>query len=91
MLVISRTWNISAERTTAQGIYNKCARVTPGGEKPGDLIFFTGTYSSGNPVTHVGIVVEPGIMVHAGDPIKYASYTTSYWNSHFYGFGRLAN
>ena len=79
------------ERTTAQGIYNKCARVTPGGEKPGDLIFFTGTYSSGNPVTHVGIVVEPGIMVHAGDPIKYASYTTSYWNSHFYGFGRLAN
>jgi len=79
------------ERTTAQGIYNKCATVTPGEEQPGDIIFFTGTYSSGNPVTHVGIVVEPGIMVHAGDPIKYSSYTTSYWQSHFYGFGRLAN
>ena len=79
------------ERTTAQGIYNKCARVTPGEEQPGDIIFFTGTYSSGNPVTHVGIVVEPGVMVHAGDPIKYSSYTTSYWQSHFYGFGRLAN
>ena len=78
------------ERTTAQGIYNKCAHVNPGEEKPGDIIFFTGTYSSGNPVTHVGIVVQPGMMVHAGDPIKYSSYTTSYWNSHFYGFGRLA-
>jgi murein DD-endopeptidase MepM/ murein hydrolase activator NlpD len=79
------------ERTTAQGIYNKCARVTPGEEQPGDIIFFTGTYNSGNPVTHVGIVVTPGIMVHAGDPIKYSSYTTSYWQSHFYAFGRLAN
>ena len=79
------------ERTTAQGIYNKCARVTPGEEKPGDIIFFTGTYNAGNPVTHVGIVVAPGTMVHAGDPIKYSSYTTSYWQSHFYGFGRLAN
>lgn len=79
------------ERTTAQGIYNKCATVTPGEEQPGDIIFFTGTYSAGSPVTHVGIVVEPGVMVHAGDPIKYSSYTTSYWQSHFYGFGRLAN
>ena len=79
------------ERTTAQGIYNKCARVTPGEEKPGDIIFFTGTYNAGNPVTHVGIVVAPGTMVHAGDPIKYSSYTTSYWQSHFYAFGRLAN
>jgi murein DD-endopeptidase MepM/ murein hydrolase activator NlpD len=79
------------ERTTAQGIYNKCAKVTPGEEQPGDIIFFTGTYNSGNPVTHVGIVVSPGIMVHAGDPIKYSSYTTSYWQSHFYAFGRLAN
>jgi cell wall-associated NlpC family hydrolase len=79
------------ERTTAQGIYNKCAKVTPGEEQPGDIIFFTGTYNSGSPVTHVGIVVTPGIMVHAGDPINYASYTTSYWQLHFYAFGRLAN
>ena len=78
------------ERTTAQGIYNKCAYVSPDEAQPGDIIFFTGTYSSAGPVSHVGIYCGNGVMVHCGDPIKYASINTSYWQSHFYAFGRLA-
>lgn len=76
-------------RTTAQGIYNKCAHIDPGDARPGDIIFFTGTYKSGNPVSHVGIYCGNGIMIHAGDPIKYSSINTPYWQSHFYGYGRI--
>lgn len=76
-------------RTTAQGIYNQCTPVSPSAARPGDIIFFTGTYSSGNPVTHVGIYCGNGVMIHCGDPIKYSSINTPYWQNHFYGFGRL--
>ena len=75
-------------RTTAQGLYNLCSRVSMSEARPGDLIFFTGTYSSSNPVTHVGIYVGNGQMIHAGDPVKYSSINTSYWQSHYYGMGR---
>lgn len=76
-------------RTTAQGIYNQCARVSPSEAKPGDLIFFTGTYDSGVPVSHVGIYVGDNKMLHCGNPIQYADITSSYWSQHFYAFGRL--
>ena len=76
-------------RTTAQGIYNQCARVSPSEAKPGDLIFFTGTYDSGVPVSHVGIYVGDNKMLHCGNPIQYADLTSSYWSQHFYAFGRL--
>ncbi|WP_074925933.1 C40 family peptidase [Enterocloster clostridioformis] len=77
-------------RTTAQGIYNQCARVSPADAKPGDIIFFTGTYDSGVPVSHVGIYVGNNMMIHCGNPIQYASTDTSYWQQHFYAFGRLS-
>ncbi len=76
-------------RTTAQGIYNQCIPVAAVDAKAGDIVFFTGTYHSGNPVTHVGIYCGNGIMIHAGDPIKYSNINTPYWQGHFYGFGRL--
>ena len=76
-------------RTTAQGIYNQCAKITRSEAKPGDLVFFTRTYVSSEPVTHIGIYVGDGLMLHCGDPIKYASIDTDYWTSKFYGFGRL--
>ena len=77
-------------RTTAQGIYEKCIPVSAGEAKAGDIVFFTGTYQAGRPVTHVGIYCGNGIMIHAGDPVQYTSIgTSSYWQSHFYGFGRL--
>ena len=76
-------------RTTAQGIYDQCTPVSAADAKAGDIIFFTGTYNAGCPVTHVGIYCGNGTMVHCGDPIQYTSINTSYWQSHFYGFGRL--
>ncbi|MBU3876844.1 C40 family peptidase [Faecalicatena sp. AGMB00832] len=77
-------------RTTAQGIYNQCARVSSADARPGDIIFFTGTYDSGVPVSHVGIYVGNNMMIHCGNPIQYASIGTSYWQQHFYAFGRLS-
>jgi len=57
--------------------------------KPGDLIFFKGTYSTPNTVTHVGIYIGNGKMIHAGSPVQYASISSSYWTQHFYAFGRI--
>ncbi len=76
-------------RTTAQGIYDQCTPVSPSEAKAGDIIFFTGTYNSAGAVSHVGIYCGNGVMIHCGDPISYASINTSYWQSHFYAFGRL--
>ncbi len=76
-------------RTTAWGIYkNYCNPVSPSEAKAGDIIFFKNTYNSGSPVSHVGIYVGNGYMIHAGDPIRYAKIDTQYWKEHFYAFGR---
>ena len=80
-------WNVG--RLGAQGLYNICTPVSRAEAKPGDLIFFTGTYSAPLPVTHVGIYVGNEQMLHCGNPIQYASINTNYWNRHFYAFGRL--
>ena len=76
-------------RTTAQGIYNQCAHIAPSEAKPGDIIFFTGTYDSPGPVSHVGIYVGNNLMIHCGSPIQYVRTDSSYWTQHFYAFGRL--
>lgn len=76
-------------RTTAQGIFNYTTPIAPSEAKPGDIIFFTGTYDSGSAVSHVGIYVGNGMMIHCGNPISYASVNTPYWQSHFYAYGRL--
>ncbi|MGN0276099.1 MAG: CD1108 family mobile element protein [Hominisplanchenecus sp.] len=75
-------------RLTAQGLYNICTPVPESEVQPGDLIFFTGTYNAGEPVTHIGIYVGNGQMIHCGHPVQYTSIYSSYWQSHFYGFGR---
>ncbi len=76
-------------RTTAQGIYDQCIKITPAEAKRGDIIFFQGTYNAGETVTHVGFYAGDGKMLHCGNPIQYTSTQTSYWQSHFYAFGRL--
>ncbi len=76
-------------RTTAQGIYNQCIKISPSEAKRGDIIFFQGTYNSGSPVTHVGFYAGDGKMLHCGNPIQYTSTQTAYWVSHFYAYGRL--
>ena len=87
--VVTHSGYYNLPRTTAQGIYNQCQHISASEARAGDIIFFTGTYNSGNPVTHVGIYAGNGQMIHAGDPIKYSSINTPYWQSHFYSFGRL--
>lgn len=74
---------------TAQGLYNNCTPITETELKPGDLIFFQGTYDCPDTVTHVAFYVGNGMMLHCGDPIQYSSFETSYWKSHFYAYGRV--
>ena len=74
-------------RLGAQGLYNISTRVR--NPQPGDLVFFTGTYDTPG-VSHVGIYVGDGWMLHCGDPIGYADLSASYWQSHFYAYGRLS-
>ena len=73
-------------RLGAQGLYNICSRTSS--PRPGDLVFFVGTYDTAG-VSHCGIYVGDGMMIHCGDPIQYANLNTSYWQSHFYAYGRL--
>lgn len=79
-------WNYG--RLTADGLRGICTYVSPGDAKPGDLIFFQGTYNTSG-ASHVGIYVGNGMMIHCGNPIQYASIETSYWQQHFMCFGRL--
>lgn len=87
--VLTHSGYCNMPRTTAQGIYNQCTHISASEARAGDIIFFTGTYNSGNPVTHVGIYAGNGQMIHCGDPIKYTSINTPYWQNHFYAFGRV--
>ena len=73
---------------TADGLLGVCTPVSSADARPGDLIFFQGTYNTSG-ASHVGIYVGNGMMIHCGDPISYANINTSYWQSHFYTFGRL--
>ncbi len=75
--------------TTAQGLYNICTPVSRADVQPGDLVFYHSTYNSGRPVSHVGLYLGNGQMLHAGDPVQYASIDIAYWQEHFYAFGRL--
>ena len=85
--VINRSgWDVG--RLGAQGLCNICTPVSSANVKPGDLVFFTGTYDTPG-VSHVGIYVGNNMMIHCGDPISYANLNSSYWQSHFYRYGRL--
>ena len=87
--VLNQSGVYSINRTTAQGIFNQCAIIPPSEARPGDIIFFTGTYASSGAVSHVGIYVGNGMMIHCGNPIQYASVNSTYWTQHFYAYGRL--
>ncbi|MDO5396533.1 MAG: NlpC/P60 family protein [bacterium] len=76
------------ERTTAQGICDQCAIIPRSEAKPGDIIFFKGTYNTSE-VSHVGIYVGENMMIHCGNPIQYTSIDSAYWTQHFYCMGRL--
>ncbi|WP_252249126.1 transglycosylase SLT domain-containing protein [Clostridium sp. VAP23] len=86
--VFTQTGTING-RYTAQGLCDISKKVDENELKPGDLIFFQGTYDCPDAVTHVGIYVGNGMMAHSGNPCKYASFNTAYWQEHLYGYGRL--
>ena len=79
-------WSVG--RQTAQGLYNLCTPVTAEQAKPGDLVFFVGTYDTPG-VSHVGLYVGNSVMLHCGDPISYTNLNSSYWQSHLFCYGRL--
>ena len=79
-------WSVG--RQTAQGLYNICTPVSPEQAKPGDLVFFVGTYDTAG-MSHVGLYVGNSVMLHCGDPISYTNLNSSYWQQHFYCYGRL--
>ena len=79
-------WNVG--RLGANGLKNICDIIRPNEAKPGDLIFFQGTYDTTG-ASHVGIYVGNGMMIHCGNPISYAHVNSSYWQEHFYCYGRL--
>lgn len=85
--VLTNSGVCNTGRLGAQGLYNICTPISRENAQPGDLIFFVGTYDTPG-VSHVGIYVGDGMMLHCGDPINYSSIDTSYWQSHFYAFGR---
>jgi hypothetical protein len=85
--VLTNSGLVNTGRLGAQGLYNVCTPVSSAEARPGDLVFFVGTYDTPG-VSHVGIYVGDNVMLHCGDPIQYTSINTSYWQSHFYAFGR---
>ncbi len=88
--VLDKSGVYPMSRTTAQGIFNQCTKISPSEAKPGDIIFFTGTYDSSGAVSHVGIYVGNNMMLHcASGGVQYARMDTKYWAEHFYAFGRL--
>ena len=87
--VLTNSGLVNTGRLGAQGLYNVCTPVSKANAQPGDLIFFVGTYDTLG-VSHVGIYVGDGVMIHCGDPIQYTSINSSYWQQHFYAFGRPA-
>lgn len=87
--VLTNSGLVITGRLGAQGLYNVCTPVSRANAQPGDLIFFVGTYDTPG-VSHVGIYVGDGVMIHCGDPIQYTSINSSYWQQHFYAFGRPA-
>jgi len=80
-------WNYG--RLTANGLLDACTVVSSSEAQPGDLIFFQGTYNTSG-ASHVGIYLGNGQMIHCGSPVQVTSITSSYWQSHFYCFGRLS-
>ena len=79
-------WDVG--RTTANGLWQQSAKVSEHEARPGDLVFFQGTYDTPG-ASHVGLYVGDGMMISAGDPIKYSNIHSSYWDKHLLGFGRI--
>ena len=75
-------------RLTAESWRQQCSIISASQTRPGDLIFFQGTYNTSG-ASHVGIYLGDGKMIHCGNPVKISSINTAYWQQHFYCYGRI--
>ena len=79
-------WNVG--RQSANGLLGCCTKIPESEAKPGDLVFFQGTYDTSG-ASHVAIYVGNGMILHCGNPIQYTSINTNYWQSHMLCYGRI--
>ena len=75
-------------RLTSESWRQQCSIISASQTRPGDLIFFQGTYNTSG-ASHVGIYLGDGKMIHCGNPVKISSINTAYWQQHFYCYGRI--
>jgi cell wall-associated NlpC family hydrolase len=87
--VLNQSGVASFGRTTASQIFNLTTPIAKENLQPGDLVFLTGTYSSPGPISHIAIYIGNGNVIHAGNPVSYASIHSAYWQKHYYVSGRL--
>lgn len=73
----------SLSRLTAQGYYDKCAKVPAADRQPGDLVF----WAKGSKVYHVGVYIGNGMMINAENE-NVGVRKTKLW-SNVYAYGRL--
>lgn len=77
---------------TAQEQYDVSSKIPPGEARPGDFVFFTGTYETDRYITHIGIYMGNGKMLDSnGSGIGIHDIYSSYWKSHLVGFGRVVH
>ena len=87
--IFTETGVVNIGHRGAKGLYSMCRKVSPADAKPGDIVFFAGTIEGDEGITHCGLYVGNGMMIHCGSPCTYADMTTSYFQEHFYAFGRI--
>ena len=64
--------NINSDYTSAASLYyNYCTPISEKDARPGDIVFWKGTYGSLGYISHVGIYCGNGVAIDAGDPIGY--------------------
>ena len=86
--VFTESGYMNTGRLGATSLYGVCDGITAEEALPGDLVFFEGTLPRNEGITHVGIYVGDGMMIHCGSPITFADLSDRYWVQHLWGWGR---
>ena len=85
---VYNTVGLMSGRTTAQGLYNMFGLTDD--PKPGDVVYFAGTYNCSDYITHVGLYAGDGMMYHSGEPNTKVA-IAGYYADHLVGYGSVLN